>query len=77
MFLFPGTAACLLREHTWLSDVAIECALRNYGLRREQWWIKSRRPGPHHYHFVPADGGWLGTSDPLADPRSVATEPPF
>jgi hypothetical protein len=73
-FYFPGTAAILLRTHTWLSDVAITNALRNYGRDRQQWWIKSRQPGNHHYHFIPADGGWRITAGPLSNPF---VEPPF
>ena len=77
-FYFPATAALLLRTRTWMSDIAIVNALRNYGRDGQQFWIKSVTPGNHHYHFIPAGGGWRVTSGPLYDPRSnPSVEPPF
>jgi hypothetical protein len=77
-FYFPATAAILLRTHTWMSDIAIVNALRNYGRDGQQFWIKSRQPGNHHYHFVPAAGGWRVLAGPLSDPRgNPFVEPPF
>jgi hypothetical protein len=77
-FYFPATAALLLRTRTWMSDIAITNALRNYGAWGQDWWIKSTRPGNDHYHFTPVHGGWRVTSGPLLAPREVASvEPPF
>ena len=68
-FYFPATAALLLRTRTWMSDIAIGNALRNYAAWDQEWWIKSTRPGNDHYHFIPVPGGWQVTSGPLLDPR--------
>lgn len=63
MFLFPGTAALMLAEHTFMSRVAIANSLRNYGRgghsEGQPFWIKSVRPGNHHYRFAYVNGGWL------------------
>lgn len=65
MFYFPGTAALFLHEHTWLSDIAIESALTNYGRSGTVWFIKSRKPGNHHYRMAPVRGGWLVRVSPM------------
>jgi len=77
-FYFPGTAALLLRTHTWMSDIAIANALRNYGARKEPWWILTRRPDHRSYKFMPAAGGWFVSLTSLGDARELANvEPPF
>lgn len=62
MFHFPGTAAILLRTHTWMSDVAITNWLRNYGQGGhsdgQPFWVKSTRPGNHHYRVRAVGGGF-------------------
>jgi hypothetical protein len=60
MFMFPGTAALLLREHTWLSEVAIASWLHHYAhaCEGEGFTVKSRQPGNHHYHVAAAPGGF-------------------
>ena len=62
MFHFPGTAAILLRTHTWMSDIAIENWLRNYGRGGhsdgQPFWVKSTRPGNHHYRVQATAGGF-------------------
>jgi hypothetical protein len=65
VFYFPGTLALLLRADSWLSDIAIGTCLRNYGASGQQFWIKSRRAGSHHYYARPAGGGFYVTAGPL------------
>jgi hypothetical protein len=78
-FVFPAAAALLLREHTWMSDVAITNWLRNYGASGEDFWIKSRKPDNHHFHFIPSQGGWRVISGRLnwQQARDAGTLPPF
>ena len=57
-FMFPATTAIMLREHTYLSDVATASAIRNYGARQEPFMVKSVKPGNHHYYVRPERGGF-------------------
>jgi hypothetical protein len=61
-FYFPATAAIMLRACTYMSDVAITNWLRNYGPRGhsdgQPFWIKSTRPGNHHYRVQAGNGGF-------------------
>jgi hypothetical protein len=57
-FMFPATAAILLRERTWMPDVAIASWLRNYGKSGERFFIQTTRPGNDHYLVQPAPGGF-------------------
>jgi hypothetical protein len=66
MFLLPATAGIMLRSRTWMSDVAIANALRNYGASGEPFTVKSTRPGNHHYLVRPVRGGFYVTSGPLS-----------
>jgi hypothetical protein len=66
VFYFPGTLALLLRADSWLSEHAITSGLRNYGRSGQQFWVKSRRPGSHHYYVRPAAGGFYVTAGPLS-----------
>jgi hypothetical protein len=75
-FMFPGTAALMLRQHSWAGDVAIANALRNYGAWGQEWWLLSSLPGNRHWHLVPARGGWLVSLGGLPS-TSTITEPPF
>ena len=65
-FYFPATLALLLRDRTWLSDIAIRSALRNYGASGQQFWVKSRQAGSHHYCVMPAGGGFYVSAGPLS-----------
>jgi hypothetical protein len=58
MFHFPATAALFLRSRTYMSDVCIANTIRNRMADREEFWIKSTRPGNHHYRVTPTDGGF-------------------
>jgi hypothetical protein len=77
--LFPATAAVMLREHTWMSDVAIRNTLRNYGASGQEFWIKSVKPGNHHYHFTPSGSMWRVFAGRLGSlqARDAGTLPPF
>lgn len=66
VFYFPATLAILFGADTWLGDVAIASSLRSYGRPGQQFWVKSRRPGSHHYHVAPGDGGFYVRSGPLS-----------
>jgi len=57
-FMFPGTAAIMLGQHTWMSDIAITNWLRNYGRSGERFFVKSVKPGNHHYLVTPVKGGF-------------------
>jgi hypothetical protein len=63
VFHFPGTAALMLRTCTWMSDVAIANWLRSYGpgghSEGQPFWIKSTRPGNHHYRLRAVGGGFF------------------
>ena len=77
-FMFPATAALMLRSHTWASPIALDNALRNYARDGQEWWILSSRPDHRHWHMVPARGGWLVSLVSLRNARDLATvEPPF
>lgn len=65
-FYFPATLALLLRTDSWLSDIAIGTCLHNYGASGQQFWIKSRRPGNHHYYVRPAGNGFYVQGGPLS-----------
>ncbi len=58
MFYFPATAAIMLKTHTYMSDIAIASTIRRRMADREPFWIKSTKPGNHHYHDIPTDGGF-------------------
>lgn len=59
-FMFPGTAALFLAEHSWLGSVTnIERALARYLEAGDKFTIKSRKEGNHHYQFIPGRNGWL------------------
>lgn len=57
-FYFPATLALLLRADTWLPDITVGTCIRNYGASGQQFWIKSRKPGNHHYRVRPVPGGF-------------------
>lgn len=58
MFYFWGTAEIFLREHTYMIEWAIKSSLTNYTRFDEPSWIKSIRPGNHHYRVRPMPGGF-------------------
>jgi len=62
MNLFPATAAILLRERTWLSDIAIENWLRNYGRgghsEGHPLWVNTRDGSGAMYKFRYVSGLW-------------------
>ena len=62
MFYFPAMLALLLREHTWMSGVAITNCLRRRALDREDFTIlragNGRQPN-RHYYVRPVPGGFL------------------
>jgi hypothetical protein len=77
-FMFPGTAALMLRTQTWLSDIAIECALRRYSVPGAVFFIKDRRPGPTYYRVEGASGGFRFAPVVLGAPRAIPSVlPPF
>ena len=65
MFLFPATAAIMLRARTFMTDTAVTNCLRNYGASGQDFTIKSDRPGNHHYYVRPAAGGFYVTETQL------------
>ena len=59
--MFNETLAALLSEHTWMSRVAIENTLRNYGYANNggtPFTVKARGAGNTHYQAYPVPGGW-------------------
>jgi hypothetical protein len=62
MFLFPATAAILLRTYTYMPEIAITNWLRNYGRSGEQFWVNTTRPGHQQYHVRPGNGGFYITA---------------
>lgn len=69
-FLFPATAALMLREHTYMSDIAITLWLRNYGASGDIFYIKSVKSGNHHYRVVPVPGGFKITPCKMSGPTA-------
>lgn len=58
-FYFPATLDMLLRDYTYLCDVAIENTIRRRSQDKEKFTVKSRQPGNHHYFVTPVTGGFL------------------
>jgi len=65
MNLFPGTAAILLSERSWISQIGIENWLRNYGRNGHSegfpfWVIDSAHIG-NQFKFQYVNGMWKVT----------------
>ena len=69
MFCFPGTAALMLAQHTYMGDAAITNWLRNYGRSGDVFTVKSTRAGNHHWRVQPARGGFLITPTAMRFPQ--------
>lgn len=61
-FHFPATAKLMLAGHTYAGEVGITNALDHYGLAGiypgTHFFVKSTRPGNHHWSVLPVPGGF-------------------